>query len=37
MQIKSILEDKKVSAKSVLIEISIGDYLDLARKIYKKV
>lgn len=36
MQIKSILEDKKVSAKSVLIEISIGDYLDLARKIYKK-
>lgn len=36
MQIKSILEDRKVSAKSVLIEISIGDYLDLARKIYKK-
>ena len=36
MQIKSILEDKKVSAKSVLIEISIGDYLDLAKKIYKK-
>ena len=36
MQIKSILEDKKVSAKSVLIEISIGDYLDLAKKIYRK-
>lgn len=36
MQIKSILEDKKVSAKSVLIELSIRDYLDLAKKIYKK-
>lgn len=36
MQIKSILEDKKVSAKSILIEISVGDYLDLARKIYKR-
>ncbi len=36
MQIKSILEDKKVSAKSVLIEISIGDYLELAKKIYRK-
>lgn len=36
MIIKSILEDKKVSAKSVLIEISIRDYLDLAKKIYKK-
>ncbi len=36
MQIKSILEDKKVSAKSVLIEISIRDYLDLAKKIYRQ-
>ena len=36
MQIKSILEDKKVSAKSVLIELSIRDYLDLAKKIYRK-
>jgi len=36
MQIKSILVDKKVSAKSVLIEISIRDYLSLAKKIYKK-
>lgn len=36
MQIKSILEDKKVSAKSVLIELSIRDYLELAKKIYKK-
>lgn len=36
MLIKSILEDKKVSAKSVLIEISIRDYLDLAKKIYRK-
>ncbi|MGV3683013.1 MAG: hypothetical protein ACO1PM_25325 [Acidovorax sp.] len=36
MQIKSILEDRKVSAKSVLIEITIGDYLELAKKIYKK-
>lgn len=33
MEIKSILEDKKVKAKSLLIEISIGDYLALARKI----
>lgn len=36
MQIKSILEDKKVSANSVLIELSIRDYLELAKKIYKK-
>ncbi|WP_186155111.1 hypothetical protein [Burkholderia gladioli] len=36
MQIKSTIEDKKVSAKSVLIEISIRDYLELAKKIYKK-
>lgn len=36
MQIKSILEDNKVSAKSILIEISIKDYLGLAKKIYKK-
>ncbi|WP_250532729.1 hypothetical protein [Caballeronia sp. AZ10_KS36] len=36
MEIKSILEDKKVSAKSVLIEISIADYLTLAKQIYKK-
>ncbi|MCP9828029.1 hypothetical protein KBZ19_05955 [Synechococcus sp. L2F] len=36
MQIKSILEDKKVSAKSVLIELSIRDYLELAKKIYRK-
>jgi len=35
MQIKSILEDRKVSAKSVLIEISIGNYLTLAKQIYK--
>ena len=35
MQIKSILEDKKVKAKSLLIEISIGDYLILARQILK--
>lgn len=36
MQIKSILEDNKVAAKSLLIEISIGDYLELAKKIYRK-
>ena len=36
MQIKSILEDNKVSAKSILIEISIEDYLGLAKQIYKK-
>ena len=36
MQIKSILEDKKVAAKSVLIELSIRDYLELAKKIYKR-
>lgn len=36
MQIKSILEDKKVSAKSVLIELSIRDYLELAKQIYRK-
>jgi hypothetical protein len=36
MQIKSILVDKKVAAKSVLIELSIRDYLDLAKKIYRK-
>lgn len=36
MMIKSILEDNKVSAKSVLIELSIGDYLELAKKIYRK-
>lgn len=36
MQIKSILKDKKVAAQSVLIEISVRDYLDLAKKIYRK-
>jgi hypothetical protein len=36
MRITSILEDKKVSAKSVLIELSIRDYLELAKKIYRK-
>lgn len=36
MEIKSILTDEKVSAASVLIEISIGDYLALAKEIYKK-
>jgi len=36
MEIKSILVDEKVSAKSILIEVSIGDYLELARKIYQK-
>jgi len=36
MLIKSILEDNKVSAKSILIEITINDYLGLAKKIYKK-
>lgn len=35
MEIKSVLEDKKVKAKSLLIEISIGDYLTLAREILK--
>jgi hypothetical protein len=35
MEIKSVLEDKKVKAKSLLIEISIGDYLVLARQILK--
>ncbi|CAA2107116.1 hypothetical protein [Variovorax paradoxus] len=35
MQIKSILEDRKVAAQSVLIEISIRDYLKLAKQIYK--
>lgn len=33
MEIKSSLEDKKVKARSLLIEISIGDYLKLARQI----
>ncbi|PTU74974.1 hypothetical protein [Pseudomonas mangrovi] len=36
MEIKSTLEDSKVSAKSVLIEIKIKDYLQLAKLIYKK-
>jgi hypothetical protein len=36
MKIKSIIEDKKVSARSVLIEISIRDYLALAKQIYNK-
>ena len=35
MKIRSTLEDKKVNAKSLLIEISIGDYLGLARQILK--
>jgi hypothetical protein len=35
MEVKSTLEDKKVKAKSLLIEISIGDYLILARQILK--
>lgn len=33
MELKSVLEDSKVSARSVLIEISIEDYLALARQI----
>lgn len=36
MQIKSKLTDEKVSAQSVLIEISVRDYLTLAKQIYKK-
>lgn len=36
MQIKSTLTDSKVSAQSVLIEISVRDYLALAKQIYKK-
>lgn len=35
IEIKSTLEDKKVNAKSILIEISIRDYLGLARQIVK--
>ena len=35
MEIKSILMDKKVSAQSVLIEISVRDYLKLAKEIFK--
>lgn len=33
MELKSVLEDSKVSARSILIEISIEDYLALARQI----
>lgn len=36
MEIKSILEDNKVSAKSIVIEISVRDYIALAKQIYKK-
>lgn len=36
MEIKSTLTDEKVSAQSVLIEISVRDYLTLAKQIYKK-
>lgn len=36
MEIKSTLDDSKVSARSVLIEIKIKDYLQLAKLIYKK-
>ncbi len=36
MRIASVLEDGKVSAKSLMIEISIRDYLSLAKQIYKK-
>jgi hypothetical protein len=36
MKIKSIFEDRKVSALSILIEISIKDYLSLAKVIYNK-
>ena len=35
MEVKSILSDEKVSAQSVLIEISVRDYLKLAKEIFK--
>lgn len=35
MEIKSSLYDEKVAARSLLLEISINDYLGLAKKIYK--
>lgn len=35
MKVTSILIDKKVSARSISIEISIRDYLALAKKIFK--
>lgn len=36
MKICSSIDDNRVSARSVLIELSIADYLDLARKIYRR-
>lgn len=36
MEIKSVIEDYKVRAKSILIEIAIGDYLTLAREMFKQ-
>jgi len=35
MEIKSILHDKKVDARSILVEVAVRDYLDLAKKIFK--
>ncbi|WP_332726781.1 hypothetical protein [Pseudomonas sp. ESBL9] len=35
MEIKSILTDHKVSARSILIEIKVADYLNLAKEILK--
>lgn len=35
MEIKSILPDRKVAADSILVEISIRDYLSLAKEIFK--
>ena len=35
MEIKSVLHDKKVNAYSILIEIKISDYIELAKKIIK--
>lgn len=35
MEIKSILTDNKVSARSILIEIKVADYLNLAKEILK--
>lgn len=32
----SILEDRKIKAHSVLIEMNIGDYIKIANRILKK-
>ncbi|MCU1135815.1 hypothetical protein [Stenotrophomonas maltophilia] len=35
MEVKSVIDDKKVQAKSILIEIEVGQYLDLGENLVK--